>query len=296
MSNKEQKKLSMAEALGKRMDEKETTVPQPIIPKKPEIPPVEDLTEDEIVEQALAEAKTETIMLNQETPQEEQSPSIKSLKPVETIPMQTEKVTSTNNPPAKEQPITPASSIDHLHATENSTPGLVELLAGIKAEKIIDDIDNTIEEKEREIYHVGEPTPGLDTLGGGIKIQHTFSAGIAGAEQEQDLNLRRLVEYIHSNEYSEAWVQLHISSISSFPRVLPTPTLWDVPSSVDMAALVYQVVLTSGFVENIWPYLRLIMGLSKDNVNWTAAVLTTCALFQALPLLPYVIKEGKDGS
>lgn len=339
MSNKEQKKPSMEEALGnrmkplqehqqkiddakmgkalgKRMNEQQkipTAAEQELLEKestkninpaeekfKKEYltePLLEEQTEDEIVEQALVEAQSETRILNQETPQGEPSPPVKSSEPVETIPVQTETMMSTNNPPAKEQPTIPALSIDPLHATKTSTPESVEPLMVNKVNKILAGIPNASESAEplteKKLSRLLDQT---DLTAGPIPFSEAAIRGMSTVQVYKDINLRRLIEFVHSNDYSLAWVQLHITSISSIPKVFPSPTLWDVPNDVDIAALVYQIVLTAGFVENTWPYLRLIMGTSRDNVDWTVAVLTTCALFQALQLLPYTVNKAKEHS
>lgn len=271
MSDKEQKKPTMAEALGARAEE---------------APP--EQTHDEIVVQALAEASAEKGVLAQGPPQDV-SPQKKSLEPMPTTPIQQETggmqvvpdaipplmksnlKTTTNSPPKTETPIIPVSSIDRLHVAENSTPESLEPLTEEKINKMADDF--------------------LD------KYSHLQNSGvdmIAITPPIADPHLRRLVEYIHSEEYSIAWTQLHITSISSFPRVLPTPTLWDIPSSIDIARLVYELVMQPGFVENTWPYIRLLMGSSRDNTQWSATVLTSVALFEAVKCLPFIIKKGLD--
>ena len=106
-----------------------------------------------------------------------------------------------------------------------------------------------------------------------------------------DDDLLRLISFIDSGEYSETWVTMHISSISSFPRVLPSPTMWAVPSRINMGAIVYKLVLEPGFVENMWPHLSLVLGSCRDNISWCAAVLTTAALFEAIKLLPFAIAD-----
>ena len=242
MPNKNQKKPTMAEALGTRMNEKETTISNPTIPKKPTAEVEPEQTEDEIVRQALLEDQSEQAILSQE-PLQGVSPSGKSS---ETIPTQ-QGIVIMSSHPEKEKQIIPASNIDRLHGTENSTPASAEPHQKKKNDEI-------------------------------------------------DLPLRRLKVYITSGEYSVTWVQLHITSISSFPRVLPTPTIWDIPNDYDVAKLVYGVVLQPGFIDTVWPYLRLLLGSSKDNVNWAAGVLTTIALFQAIQLLPHIIKKDKNGN
>lgn len=114
----------------------------------------------------------------------------------------------------------------------------------------------------------------------------------AGGDVEP--GLRKLLEYVHGNEYSSAWVQLHITSISSYPNVMPSPTLWDVPNDVDIAKLVYTVAVSPGYVETTWPYLRLLLGSSRDNVEWAVSVYTTLCLFETVKLLPLVDKNKDE--
>lgn len=295
MSNQEQKKPSMEEALGSRMkplEEHQAKIEARKTGKMPEIILAEEQTEDEIVEQALVEASAETGMLSQEPPQvvpiakqarkkieaasEERTQSAKSLSPAETLPVQPKTMTSTGSPLKKEQPIIPALNIDRLHATDASTPESPDPPTEEKIKRMPD---------HHDIKCADQPDPPITQ----VEPDEILGRG-------EDKELTRLVDYVHSGEYSAAWVQLHISSISSFPSVLPTPTLWDIPNDMDIAGLVYQVVLTAGFVENNWPHLRLIMGSSRDNVDWSAAVLTTFALFQAIQLLPFAIRGRTFGA
>jgi len=100
-----------------------------------------------------------------------------------------------------------------------------------------------------------------------------------------DTNLAALKEYVRGDEYSINWVRLHLSNLGRIPNVIPVMNLWDVPASLDIPKAVYDVVLTDGYLENIWPSLSMVMGSSRDNLRWTAGVLTTMSLFDTIRML-----------
>jgi len=73
--------------------------------------------------------------------------------------------------------------------------------------------------------------------------------------------------------------------------VLPSITTWDVPGTFDKAKLIYEIASTPGYAENMWPTIKLVVGKSVGNVSWTAAILTTFAVFDALKIIPYLIEN-----
>ncbi len=123
----------------------------------------------------------------------------------------------------------------------------------------------------------------------GFKIVHKF-------EQGNEATLRRLKEYIVSEEYNVNWVRLHLTHLGRIPSAIPVMTLWEVPPSIDIPQLIYDTVHTAGYLENIWPALSIVMGSSRDNLAWTAGVMTTMALFAVIQELPILLKykEGKS--
>jgi len=100
-----------------------------------------------------------------------------------------------------------------------------------------------------------------------------------------DKNLQRLKEYVRGEEFSINWVRLHLSNLGRIPNVIPVMNLWDVSASLDIPKAVHDVVLTEGYLDNIWPSLSMVMGSSKDNLRWTAGVLTTMGLFDTIRML-----------
>jgi len=203
MDKQNKQPMGMLEALGARAEE---------LPEQ---------TQDELVEQALAEAKVEQMTTNLEEP-----PIPSSTKPL----------------PKKEIPTIPASSIDSQPAIQNSILGLVSQ--------------------------------------GGIALTLPTKNDVV-----VDKNLQRLKEYVRGEEFSINWVRLHLSNLGRIPNVIPVMNLWDVPASLDIPKAVHDVVLTDGYLDNIWPSLSMVMGSSKDNLRWTAGVLTSFALFDTIRFL-----------
>jgi hypothetical protein len=91
---------------------------------------------------------------------------------------------------------------------------------------------------------------------------------------------------VHGIEYDINWVRLHLTNLGRIPNVIPVQTIWNVPASLDIPKLIYDNVLSLGYVENVWPCLCVVMGSSIDNVLWSAGVLTTIALFDTIRMLP----------
>jgi hypothetical protein len=113
------------------------------------------------------------------------------------------------------------------------------------------------------------------------------------ASQEQtgaDHNLRRLQDFIAGPEFNVNWVRLSLTNTARIPNVIPSPTLWAIPANLDVAQRIHDVLVSPGYVESVWPALRLVMGNSIDNVYWTAGVLSTFGLFDVVRLLPGELK------
>lgn len=107
-------------------------------------------------------------------------------------------------------------------------------------------------------------------------------------DENEDINLRRLKEYIAGDEYCVSSVIIHLAQVTANSRVTPRISLWDKPNEMEeIGKLVYNVATSAGFVDNVWPYLSIVMGSSRDNTTWCSYVLTTIALFEAMKILPF---------
>ena len=100
-------------------------------------------------------------------------------------------------------------------------------------------------------------------------------------------SLRRLLEFVRSSAFNENYVQLHLNHIARIPSVIPVPAIWNIPGSVSVARLIYQTIMQPGYVESIWPSLSIVMGTSRDNMEWCCNVLCTLATFDVIRCLPY---------
>ena len=109
----------------------------------------------------------------------------------------------------------------------------------------------------------------------------------------EDSNLRKLREYIHGPEISVNWVQLQLTHLSRIPSAIPSMTLWAISPQVNIPKAVYAMLLMPGYLENIWPGLKLVMGTSQDNVEWATGVATTMAMFDVIKMLPYATRDGE---
>lgn len=108
--------------------------------------------------------------------------------------------------------------------------------------------------------------------------------------KNNDVNLRRIKEYVTGNEFSVNWVRLHLTNLGRIPNVVPVMTIWDISSSWDIPKIIYDIIQEPGYIDNIWPCLRIIMGSSQDNIMWTVGVMTTIALFDCIRTLPFLEK------
>lgn len=107
-------------------------------------------------------------------------------------------------------------------------------------------------------------------------------------QRKTDNNLRRLIDFVNGPEFSGDWVHLHLGHISRIPSVIPSITIWQGVSFEEVVGAVYVTMKMAGYVENTWPILKIVMGSSRDNTEWTAGVLCTMALFDTIKILPTI--------
>jgi hypothetical protein len=107
--------------------------------------------------------------------------------------------------------------------------------------------------------------------------------------EKEPITLRRIREYILSEQFNVRSVYIHLAQVSSNDCVVPRISLWQKPREMEkVAEIVHRIVTTPGFLENAYPSLCIVMGNSIDNEVWSARILTTIALFEAIKVLPFV--------
>lgn len=102
-----------------------------------------------------------------------------------------------------------------------------------------------------------------------------------GMNNPEKLLLQPLRAYCHDHS-----VALVLKSLCErVPEAVPNYRNWDAP---DVIPLVCKKVREVGYFEKIWPLLRMLMGDNIGNIQWTARVAMTIALFEVIgEIAPY---------
>ena len=111
---------------------------------------------------------------------------------------------------------------------------------------------------------------------------------VATPPAEVDPDLKALVEYIREDGFVVSVVAMNIQVICAQPIVSPTTTTWDLPGSLEIPTFVFKLLTTEGYVESIWPSLKIMMGLSSANAAWASGVACTIAFFDVVKTLPHL--------
>ncbi len=111
----------------------------------------------------------------------------------------------------------------------------------------------------------------------------------------EERELTALKEYILDNGFNAAGVAMHIVMLCAQPMVTPSTTTWDFKDRANVPELVLNVLKAPGYIEGIWPSLRVVMGTNKGNAAWTAGICTTIAFFDVIRSLP-ILKELENDS
>lgn len=268
------KPKDILEALGPRAEE---TAPEPMV--------------DETVTEALLEAKAEQMIGTQypEGPPPIQPASDEARTKIQKA-MDNPDIPSLPNPEKQE---TPASNTIPQPASNPSSPdsvppqGDVVVSPGYTVKHTYNTQEDLLEkgditQTDGGLVKDDGPIPPLD-----YKALRELEA------QERDLkNLQKLKAFISAEEFSVNWCRLHITHISRIPNVIPNPILWNVPSGADLAQLLFDTVRCPSYVESAWPRLKVVMGGSIDNIEWTCGVLCTIALFDATQVLATIQEWG----
>jgi Na+/phosphate symporter len=67
------------------------------------------------------------------------------------------------------------------------------------------------------------------------------------------------------------------------------------PKRDRLPEMVYKTLITPGFLENIYPALKVVMGTNIGNTAWTSGIAITFAFFGIIQTLPYVLEIEKNG-
>ena len=111
----------------------------------------------------------------------------------------------------------------------------------------------------------------------------------------EDIELTALKKYIFEDGFVLATVAFHIVSLCAQPMTTPSTTMWDFKDRAQIPDMVLALLNQPGYLEGIWPSLRIVMGSNAGNAAWTAGISTTIAFFDVIRTLP-TIRDLKDAS
>jgi len=111
----------------------------------------------------------------------------------------------------------------------------------------------------------------------------------------EDRELTALKKYIFEDGFVVSTVAFHIVTLCSQPLVTPSTTTWDFVDRAMIPEMVFALLNQPGYLEGVWPSLRIVMGSNKGNSAWTAGISTTIAFFDVIRTLP-AIEDLKDAS
>ncbi len=102
----------------------------------------------------------------------------------------------------------------------------------------------------------------------------------------EDKEFSALKVYILDNGFVVSTVAFHIVTLCSHPMVTPSTTGWDFDDRALIPDMVYALLKQPGYLEGIWPRLKIIMGTNSGNSAWCSAIAITIAFFDVIRSLP----------
>lgn len=111
----------------------------------------------------------------------------------------------------------------------------------------------------------------------------------------EEIGLSMLKEHIMSNGFNEAVVSMYLNLICASPNMVPSTTTWNMPKRERLPAMVYKTLIAPGFLDTIYPALKIVMGSNIGNTDWTASTSITFAFFGVIWTLPYILEMEKNG-
>lgn len=106
----------------------------------------------------------------------------------------------------------------------------------------------------------------------------------------EDIELTALRKYVFGDSFVVSTVAYHIVSLCAQPMVTPTTTTWAFKDRALIPNMVFSLLRQPGYLEGIWPSLKIIMSSNVGNESWCAGIATTIAFFDVIRTLP-TLKE-----
>lgn len=100
--------------------------------------------------------------------------------------------------------------------------------------------------------------------------------------------LRALRDFVFGESFVPSGVAIHIVSLCSQPMTTPSTTNWDFADRASIPDMVFSLLRQPGYLEGIWPSLKVVMSDNIGNPAWSAGIATTLAFFDMIRTLPMV--------
>ena len=110
----------------------------------------------------------------------------------------------------------------------------------------------------------------------------------------EDVELAALREHIFSKSFTPAGVAFHIVALCSQPLVTTSTTNWDFKDRASIPDMVHTLLRQPGYLEGIYPSLKVVMSDNVGNATWSAGIATTIAFFDVVRTIPTLKEMGKD--
>ena len=111
----------------------------------------------------------------------------------------------------------------------------------------------------------------------------------------EDRELTALREYIQEDGFVLSTVAFHIVTLCAQPMVTPSTTTWDFADRALIPDMVLALLNQPGYIDGVWPSLKIVMGSNIGNAAWSAGICTTIAFFDVIRTLP-ALKELQNDS
>ena len=159
-----------------------------------------------------------------------------------------------------------------------------------KSEKPIDFFEKGIVKVAEEIDEYQDAVKGSDIA---KSMEESINEVGIKTQPAEDVELTALRKYILEDGFVLATVSFHIVSLCAEPLTTPSTTTWDFADRAMIPEMVFALLNQPGYIEGIWPSLKIVMGSNAGNAAWTAGIATTIAFFDIIRSLP-TIEELKN--
>jgi len=103
-----------------------------------------------------------------------------------------------------------------------------------------------------------------------------------------DPHLERLKDFIDT-EWGLPAVENQLRGLfmGGLPPISP-PQRWAISRNINVVELIWEQTQSEKFIEEMWPCIKILIGVDTCNTMWAAQTLTVLAMFNIIRLLPII--------